>query len=441
MPEGPHGGRGGISWRAALIGALLLVVASSASTYVITNLDYTDLLRGLPADPAKQATVVEMQGSPAFDRLVTVLTLIRQEFVEETDMDTLLEGAAAGAVSALEDRYSVFFDASQFRDFSIDTSGTYGGIGVQVTERDGRVVIMTPFPGTPGDTTPFQGARPEDPRGLKPDDIILKVDGRSIERLTVEKVAELIRGEPGTTVELVVLRPGTPEGPRQLTFSITRQRIEVPTVESKMLNRQEGIAYLRLSMFNEHTTAQVEEALEVLQGQGMQALVLDLRNNPGGLLDEVVKVAGNFVPRGPVVIVEDRGGRRTVHRSDNPRGFGKPLVVLVNGATASAAEILSGAIQDTGVGTVVGTRTFGKGVVQRVWNLGDGTGLKLTTSRYLTPKGRDINERVDPDTGEEVGGILPDVEVEQPEGAVFGSPSQDPQLQKAVEILRQEMGL
>lgn len=438
-PASPSGWRGGgISPRKALVGAVLLVLITAAVTYAGVSLHYRGLVSRLAGGGDNLATMEELARSPAFGRFLTVLTLIRSQYVEKTDLDRLIQGATEGAVGALGDPYSAFFTAREFRDFHVQTGGEYGGIGVQVTDEGKFVVVVAAFPGTPGATTPFVGAGPGDPPGLRPKDRIVKVDGKDVVGLTVDQVVELIRGAPGTAVAITVRRPqdGAPE--RELTFRITRARIQVPTTRAFPI--APGIGYLQITQFLENTAPQVEKELARLKAEGARALVLDLRHNPGGRLDACVAVARLLVPEGPIVQVVDRLGKRETLRSDNPKGLGMPLAVLVDEATASASEVLAGAIQDRGVGTIIGTRTFGKGLIQQVWDLSDGTGLKLTVSKYLTPNGRDLNRRVvNPRTGEQAGGLKPDIEVARPPQAELGVLDKDPQLARAVEVLRQAL--
>ncbi len=443
-PHGPSGTRPGrgrcISLRAAAVCAVLLVILSSGLTYAAMTLPgYRSLWGGSPGRKEKLATLQELSGSQAFDRFLSVISLVRQHYVEPTDVEKLLQGAAEGAVQALNDPYSSFFTAKEFEHFHTQTSDTYGGIGVEVTEEGKYTIVVSAFPGTPGATTPFEGAGPGDQRGLQPKDRMIRVDDRDIVGLDKEKVVALIRGEPGTRVSVTVLR-GPAGAERRLTFKITRARINIPTTRARML--APGVGYLQIAQFLESTPARVKADLEKLKAQGARSLVLDLRHNPGGRLDAAVDVAGIFVPRGPVVHVVDRGGRRQTYRSENPTGLGMPLVVLVDQSSASASEILAGAIQDRRVGILVGEKTFGKGLVQQVWDLQDGTGLKLTVSKYLTPNNRDLNRKrtAEGDRQGEVGGLNPDVLVPRPEeGFEFGNAEKDPQLARALEEARRRL--
>ncbi len=426
----------GISSRQALVGAIIIIVVTSVLTWTIFMFNYRALINDLSSKAENIALMEEMSKSPSFERLVKVLSIVKNKYIDNPDIDKLLLGAAEGSVSALNDPYSTFFTVKEFKSFHEETDGTYGGIGVQVTDEGKYVVVVAAFPNTPGAVTRFEGAKEGDPAGLKPRDKIIKVDGRDIVGQETTQVVKLIKGQPGTMVELTVLREHPQTGTRELVFKIERARIVIPTTEAKLLSQNPNIGYLKINQFLEMTTRQVRQDIDGLKEKGAQALILDLRHNPGGRLDVVVEIAGMFVPRGPVVHVVDRSGKRVTHTSNNPGGLGMPLVVLVDEASASASEILAGAIQDREAGVLVGVPTFGKGLVQQVWDLEDGTGLKLTVSKYLTPKGRDINRKIDPDTKKQVGGgIKPDIEVPWTEDARFGDPKTDPQLGKALEVV------
>lgn len=426
---------GGVSRRRVIVGAFILIFFTSSLTYAVTSLRYRGLLGQLAGGIDNVTTMEELAKSPGFNRFVSILTLVRNQYVDKVALEKLMQGASEGAVGALNDPYSSFFNAKEFEDFHVQTDGMYGGIGVQVTDEGKYIVVVGAFPGTPGATTSFEGAGQGDPRGLQPKDRLIKVGDLDVVGAKVSQVVDLIKGEPGTVVRLIVLRQRRDEPDRQLTFNVTRARITVPTTRVVMLTP--AIGYLQISQFLENTSAQVRRELEGLKARGARALILDLRHNPGGRLDASVEIAGLFVPRGPVVSVIHRSGTRETFTSSNPTGLGMPLVVLVDEATASAAEILAGAIQDRKVGTLVGTNTFGKGLVQQIWDLKDGTGLKLTVSKYITPNGRDINRKVvDPDTGEQKGGLTPDIAVERPDDVQFGVIEKDPQLAKAVEVVQ-----
>ena len=429
-PSSAGGGRrGGPSWTVFVACSVALVLVASAATYLITSRQVAAALYGLPTTTAERETLRAVAGSKEFGDFLQTLTLIRTDYVDPPDMRQVLVGANRGALAALNDPYSTYFDAKEFANFGVDTSGEYGGIGVQISEQGDHVVVQTPFPGTPGATTKYESAGSEVAPGLRPGDVILQIDGRDVSQAGADAIASLIRGEPGTKVAGVVERQVDQQQPQQLTFHLTRAHITVPTVEWKMLPNRVG--YLKISQFTEATPDAVRAALSALDDRQMRALVLDLRFNPGGRLDAVEEIAGLLVPRGPIVHVVDRSGTRQTANSDNPKGIQVPVVALVNGGSAS------------GVAKLVGEVTFGKGLVQQVYDFRDGTGVKLTVARYLTPNGQDINKHLDPDTGKMVGGIAPDLQVTPPENwdpsTSMGKPEADPQLRAALNELDKEM--
>ena len=337
----------------------------------------------------KVPTLVRAFAGPNEDiaRFIDVLNKVREYYVEEVPTSELIEGALRGMVESLDDPYSTYLSADEYREFKASTSGTFGGVGVVITAKDGYVTVVSPIKGTPGERA-----------GLKPGDRILKVDGKDIRGLDVDVASRLILGEPGTEVVLEVESEG-----EQLSLTITREFIEVNPVEAEML--AENVGYIRLTSFNEHAGERLREALATLDQKGMQGVILDLRGNPGGLLNQALEVAQEFVPEGPVVYVEERG-REERRVLDSKLDQAKwPLVVLVDEGSASAAEIVAGAVQDRKAGVLVGEKTFGKATVQDVIPLGDGGALKITIGRYLTPSGRSINKE----------GIMPDVVVPMPQ--------------------------
>ncbi|MGB3959487.1 MAG: S41 family peptidase, partial [bacterium] len=323
----------------------------------------------------------------------------------------LQQGAMEGLVEALEDPYSHYLSPENYEKLKIQVTGTFGGIGVIMTLWEGDIVIVDPpMPGSPAAAV-----------GLQAGDIITSVDGRPLAGLTVDQAAELIRGPVGTEVDLGIRR-----GEETLEVTLVRDHIPIISVRSQMLEEESGIGYLRISVFNEHTGQEVREALAALEKEGVRGLVLDLRRNPGGILKVAVEVAGLFLPAGePVLHVRGRDGEeQSITTFDEPLCPHLPMVVLVDGGSASAAEILAGALQDTGRASLVGTRTFGKGSVQTIYPLGDDGAVRLTTALYITAGGHFIDKE----------GIQPDVTVEyKPEA------EGDEQLEAAVEILRESL--
>jgi carboxyl-terminal processing protease len=343
-------------------------------------------------------------------KLFRAMELLKSGYVEDVSSDKLLSGALKGTVNALGDPHSVYLDPKMYQEFMIETKGSFSGIGITLGMKDKVLTVVAPIDGTPADKA-----------GLMSGDQILKIDGQDTKEMALDEAVSRIRGLEGTQVTLSISRAGQ----EAREYTITRANIQLKTVNGKMLDN--GIAYIRISMFNDNTGDDFAKKLLELEGQDLKAVVLDLRNNPGGLIEECVKVAGHFVPKGPIVSVVTRDGTRKTHlsRLDEPK---YPLVVLVNGGSASAAEIVAGAVQDTGVGTLVGTKTYGKGSVQTVVRLDNNSAVKFTIAKYFTPKDRSIDG----------AGIEPDIEVLLlPDGKEV---SQDVQLDKAIEVLQEKLG-
>lgn len=323
--------------------------------------------------------------------------------------DDLLYNAIIGSLEALDDDYTVFLEPDLAARVREDMGGSVSGIGAFVNENeDGYFEITAPIEGQPAMAA-----------GLLPGDIIIGVDGESVLDLSFNEIILLVRGPSGTEVHLTVRRPGEPD---PLEFTIVRATYVVPVVESEILDG--NIAYVRLLDFSRDANVKLLVALEELLSQNPQGLILDLRSNPGGFLDQSIQIADLFLPQGVVAHERNRSGLdETFWSGDGDVAETIPLVVLVNGASASAAEIVAGAIQDNGRGTIIGETTFGKGSVQMVYTLSDGSELRVTIARWYTPDNRSIDE----------AGITPDIEVESP--LLIGE-EDDPQIRRAVEFLR-----
>ncbi|WP_258360948.1 S41 family peptidase [Moorella sulfitireducens] len=350
-------------------------------------------------------------------QLLKTYTLLRFQALEPVNTDKLMEGAIRGMVDALDDPYSTYLDSETYRQLQESVSGSYGGVGLLITldEKDKRLMVVSPFKGTPAQRA-----------GIKSRDYIVAIDGRDTTGMDLETAAGLMQGQPGTVVELTIL-PAGESNLRKVT--LTREVIKVPTVDGKMLPGYPGIGYISLTMFNEQTAGDLGRQLEELRRQGMQKLILDLRNNPGGALPAAVDVASYFVAQGPVVYIADQKNTEALMA----RGYAHPLplVVLVNRGSASAAEIVAGAIKDTGSGILVGETTFGKGIVQTIYPLPGGTAVKITTHKYLTPGKHDIHKKgINPDYV-----VTMDPQLEQQVLAAAPDPERDVQLQKALEVL------
>ena len=348
-------------------------------------------------------------------KLNRIKSIIDTYYLDEIDEDKMVEGMYKGLVSSLEDPYSVYYTKDEFAALMESSSGSYCGIGAYVSQdvKTGVITIVKPFEGGPAYKA-----------GMLPGDIIYKVSGEEATGKDLSEIVSKMKGEEGTTVDLEIIRAGESD-PIKLT--IERRTVEVPTISYEMLDNKVG--YIQIAEFDEVTGPQFRSAITDLDNQGMKGLVIDLRNNPGGLLDTVCDMLDRMLPEGLIVYTEDKNGTRTEEvKSTAEESFDKPLVVMINGNSASASEVFAGAIQDYGIGTILGTTSFGKGIVQSVIPLSDGSGVKVTVSKYYTPKGRNIHEI----------GIEPDVVVELKDKLktkVVIDKSEDNQLQEAIKII------
>ena len=351
-------------------------------------------------------------------KLNRIKSIIDTYYLDEIDEDKMVEGMYKGLVSSLEDPYSVYYTKDEFAALMESSSGSYCGIGAYVSQdvKTGVITIVKPFEGGPAYKA-----------GMLPGDIIYKVSGEEVTGKDLSEIVSKMKGEEGTTVDLEIIRAGESE-PIKLT--IERRTVEVPTISYEMLDNKVG--YIQIAEFDEVTGPQFRSAITDLDNQGMKGLVIDLRNNPGGLLDTVCDMLDRMLPEGLIVYTEDKNGTRTEEvKSTAEESFDKPLVVMINGNSASASEVFAGAIQDYGIGTILGTTSFGKGIVQSVIPLSDGSGVKVTVSKYYTPKGRNIHEI----------GIEPDVVIELKDKLktkVVIDKSEDNQLQEAIKIINEK---
>ena len=335
----------------------------------------------------------------------------------EIDDEKLLEGAMKGMADAIGDPYTVYMNQDEFVTFIESSQGSFYGIGAQLGIRDNNVTIIAPVEGSPAEKA-----------GLKAGDIILKVDDYEVNELNTEAVVSRVRGEEGVPVTLTIKREGV-ENP--LEIEIVRAEIKTESVKGEIL--EDGIGYIQLTTFSdEEVSDKFVEKLNELKQQGMKKLILDLRGNPGGYLNECVEIASNFIPEGEVITYTiDKYDKKVISNSLGGDAIGMPLVVLVDGGSASASEVVTGALRDYEVATIVGTRTFGKGIVQQLRVLpNDMGGLKVTTSKYYTPNGENIHGT----------GIEPNIVVEIPQEVLDMDydRSIDPQLQKALEVIREK---
>ncbi len=343
-------------------------------------------------------------------------TINKYFFLDKADNETLQEGLYKGLLSALDDPYTEYYSAEELEELMQDTEGIYFGIGAYV-----GLDSLTSLPKISG----VIGNSPAEEADLRPNDLVYEVDGTSTYGLTLTEAVNLIRGPEGTQVELTIVREGAGD---YLHVTLTRRKVETPTVEYEMLEDDMGL--ISVSEFDDVTVDQFADALATVKGSGAKGIILDLRGNPGGSLSAVVSMCRMILPEGLIVYTEDKSGKRSEYTCDGSRKLTLPLVVLVDMNSASAAEIMAGAIQDHGLGTLVGTTTFGKGIVQQIVPFKDGSAVKITISAYFTPSGKNIHGI----------GIVPDVECEFDGEAYYGSEDHpDNQLEKAKEVLREKI--
>lgn len=350
---------------------------------------------------------------------------VRTEYLERSYANQ--EEAYAAVREMLEklnDPYTRFMDPEEFRNMQIDTSGELTGVGIQISqeEESSEIVVVSPIEDTPA----FKA-------GIRSQDVILSIDGQSTEGMELNDAVNLIRGPEGSEVTLKIRR-----GTQEMEFTLTRERIEIHPVRYAVQEGPEGeVGYIRLNQFSANAAVEMRDAIEALEGEGVTGYILDLRSNPGGLLYSSIDIARMWLDEGTIVSTVNRQGVVDEEAANNRALTDKPLVVLVDGGSASASEILSGALQDNDRAVLVGTRTFGKGLVQSVRSLADGSGVAVTVAKYLTPSGRDINKHgIDPD-------IQADLTDEQREALSqnreeIGTPA-DPQYARALEALGNEI--
>jgi len=348
-------------------------------------------------------------------KLAEIQKVIDENFSGEIDKEKLKDYMYVGYVSGLEDRYSYYMNKETFEDFIKQSEGSYVGIGVSTTidKKDNKIKIVSIFEGSNASSA-----------GIEIGDKIIKVENTPVDRINYTEAVNAIRGDENTKVKLTIFRENEN---KIFETKVLRKNIDIPTVSGKLLENE--IGYIKINEFDRVTYNQYTNTFNNLKEQGMKRLIIDLRNNPGGLLDTVVKITDSLVPKGTITYVEDKRGNKSYEYSDESC-INMPLVILVNGNSASASEVLSGAVKDFGVGKLVGEKTFGKGVVQNIFRLSDGSGVKVTIAKYYTPNGICIH-------GE---GIHPDYEVknDNSDADILELPpmEDDKQLQKAIKVVK-----
>lgn len=372
---------------AALSGALATAAFLSAGPLADW---WTNVRAQLAGGSPPSAGFVDGLPDEAVDKLNVTYQMIMQRYLEKVDGGKLVEGAIRGMLATLEDPYTAYISAEEAGEYEQQIDSFFTGIGAEVSLENGRVIVVSPIKGSPAEKA-----------GIRPRDVILSVNGESLAGLTLTEAVQKIRGPKGSQAVLQIMREGLD---KPLELIIVRDEIDLETVFSRMID--ERIGYIEIRQFSIHTVESFREQLKDLEAQGMQALIIDVRSNPGGYLEGVAHILYDLVPQGGTLLMtEDRSGARQALTSAGP-GRDYPMAVLINGGSASASEILAAAVQQSAGGIVVGENSFGKGTVQSQFTdlYGDGSILKLSVSKWLTPDGTWINE----------AGVTPDIRVEQP---------------------------
>lgn len=396
-------------WKGVATGVLGLVSVVLFTMIVTTATGIMDWRQILPNAQGK------VLNSETEAKLREMQAYIDAYYLDDIEQKQMEDAIYNGVVEGLGDDYAAYYDEEAYADLMEKTMGNYCGIGAYVSQNvtTGAITIIEPIEGSPADKA-----------GLQFGDVVVKVDNTDVTQKDLSEVVSMMKGEPGTKVKLQIARQGEPE---YLDIVITRAQIESDTVDYAMLD--EKIGYIAVNAFEEVTKQQFRKALNELESQGQEALIIDLRNNGGGLLDTAVDMLDRLLPEGLVVYIQDKNGKKEEYHSSEEESFNKPVVILVNENSASASEVFAGAMQDYDKAVLVGKNTFGKGIVQSVFQLSDGTAVKLTTSKYYTPKGRNIHGT----------GFEPDIEVElteeikeQPGSGV----AVDSQMKRAIKYLQ-----
>ena len=374
-------------------------------SWYVASLIIATLILGFVVGKGWDRTV---QATETYEELKTfseVLTQIQKHYVEEAKVKDLVQGAIRGMLSTL-DPHSAYMTPEMYKEIQVETKGEFGGVGIQIGIKDNRLAVIAPIEGTPAQKA-----------GIRAGDFITKVNDETTKDLTLMEAVQRMRGVKGTKVNLTIQREGVTD---PLLFTLIRDTIRIESVRSKTL--ENNIAYVRLTQFQESTGKDLSRALRQFRDQKVTSTILDLRNNPGGLLTSAVEVSEQFVGAGKLIVsIKSRDGKKDeyVSRSKDQQED-HPMIVLVNEGSASASEIVAGALQDWGRAVVIGTTTFGKGSVQTILPLGDGSGLRLTTAKYYTPKGRSIQST----------GITPDIVVKPQQTMVAKAEDKDKDKEK-----------
>ena len=401
-------------WKGIAVVVALLIITNIA-TFLVSNL----VSFGLPNGKVLVSRTT-YNNILSFEKLFTIKDKLDKYYLNDYDMNELIDGAAKGMVSAVGDPYTTYMNAEEFQDFYSQTEGNYVGVGIQVGVKDEKITVISVFENSPAEKG-----------GIISGDVIESVNGKAMTGADLQEAVSMMKGEKGGKVEVTLSR----ENKGNFDLTLVRDEVEMVTVKSEMIDNEVG--YIQVTMFDENTSDNFESALKTLEEKGMKSLIVDLRGNPGGLLDQTVAMVSQFIEEGKnIVYTEDKYGNRKDYDSVGGIAQGMPLTILTDGGSASASEIFTGAIKDYELGTIVGTTTFGKGLVQTTFyraidGFTDGSGLKVTISNYYTPNGNNIQGV----------GIEPDVKVEYPEelATTTYDRNNDPQFAKALEIAKEKI--
>lgn len=388
---------------------ILVIILTNFTTYVLGS--------RMPIKGTRRVSEDTYQDMMQFKKLFIVKDNLEQYYDGNIDANLLVENAVKGMTESLNDPYTVYMNNKEYKDFNTHTEGNYVGLGLQVGTKGDKIVVIAPFEDSPAKKA-----------GIISGDIIEKVDGNAVTAKDYEKAVTMMKGEKNTYVTVTITR----EGKGTFDVKVKRAVITLTTVTGEMI--EDGIGLVTLTVFDEHTDEQFTKVVDNLTKKGMKAMILDLRQNPGGWLTQAINITSKFIPKDKVLVsTEDKYDNKEEYKSKGGNLIGVPLVVLIDNGTASASEIFSGAVRDYKIGTLVGEKSFGKGIVQSVlyekkYGFGDGTALKVTTSKYYTPNGEDIHHK----------GISPDVEVKYPKELLEKPYDKkvDPQFIKALEVIK-----
>ncbi|WP_303865061.1 S41 family peptidase [Alkalibaculum bacchi] len=398
-------------WYVVVIVVILLLLVTNATTFIVAN-GMSIALGDKIIVKTEDAATTEY-----INKLLYLKDEIQASYYKDVEDQSLLDGAIKGMFEAVGDPYTAYYDADQFQAYMEQVQGSYVGIGVVVgLNEDNKVTVVSAIEGSPGKKA-----------GLLSGDLILKVNGDDVTGLNLEQVVSKIKGDAGSSVVLEIEREGSVE---LIEKEITREEIVLNSVDSMLL--EDNIGYITITQFETNTAKEFKEHLDKLQSADIKGLILDVRDNPGGMMDTVVQIVDQLIGESVIVYTEDKAGKKETMSSEEKSKIDLPMVVLINEGSASASEIFAGALQDTGAATIVGATSFGKGIVQRMSDLNDGTGYKITVSEYFTPNGRNIHGK----------GIEPDVPVEMSQKARYEADfdlKDDVQLNKAIEVMKEKM--